>query len=89
MSRDNIPGTVLTFIAGIGVGALAALLFAPKTGEDLRSDIIDGVDDGLKQFRKTGKDLRRRAQKVVNMAKDEAVGAVEAASDAFNQAGRS
>lgn len=89
MSRDDISGTVLTFIAGIGVGALAALLFAPKAGEELRGDITDGFDDGLKQFRKTGKDLRRRAQKVVNMAKDEVAGAVDAASDAFSQAGRS
>lgn len=89
MRNDDMSGMVLTFIAGIGVGALAALLFAPKAGDDLRSDITDGINDGLKQIRSTGKDLRRRGQKLVNMAKDEAADAIDAASDAFNQASRS
>ena len=30
------------FIAGIGLGAVAAILFAPKSGQALRSDILTG-----------------------------------------------
>ena len=88
MGKDDMSGTVLTFIIGVGVGVLAALLVAPKAGEELRDDIAGGLNDGLKQIRNTGKDLRRRGQKLVNMAKDEAADAIDAASDAFNQASR-
>jgi gas vesicle protein len=42
MTRGNAPRTIFTFILGIGVGALAALLFAPKAGEELRDDIGPG-----------------------------------------------
>lgn len=88
MSRDNISGTVFTFIVGVGVGAAAALLFAPKAGEDLRSDIAEGVSDGIDQLRSTTKDIKRRGQKLVNLVKDEAADAIEAATDAFNHAKR-
>lgn len=89
MRKDDVSGIVLTFIAGVGVGALAALLFAPKAGEELRSDIVDGLSDGVEQIRGTTKDLRRRGQKLVNMAKDQVGDAIDAANDAYNRAIRS
>jgi gas vesicle protein len=88
MNRDNMSGTVFTFVVGVGVGAAAALLFAPKAGEDLREDIAGRVNDGVDHLRSTGKDLKRRGQKLVNMAKDEAADALDAATDAFNHAKR-
>lgn len=83
MSSDNLSGSVFTFILGVGIGAAAALLFAPKAGEDLRNDIADGIGDGIGQFQRSAKDLKRRGQKLVNVAKDEVSDAVEAATDAF------
>ena len=54
MTKADAPGIILTFILGVGVGAIAALLLAPKAGEELRSDIAEGVSDGINQVRGTG-----------------------------------
>jgi gas vesicle protein len=86
MTRDNWPGTSLTFVLGVSVGAVAALLFAPKAGEELRGDIAEGVSDGVNQVRSTGKDLKKRVQKLVDLAKDHVQDAIEAGDDAYNQA---
>src|SRR5262245_7287972 len=51
MGRDDDGGSAiekLTFlIIGAGLGALVALLFAPKTGSELRGDIADVTKRGL------------------------------------------
>ena len=36
---------VLTFVAGVGVGVGAAMLFAPASGEEIRSQIGEKVQD--------------------------------------------
>jgi gas vesicle protein len=86
MTRDHWPGTILTFILGVGVGSVAALLFAPKAGEELRGDIAEGVSDGVNQVRSTSKDLKQRAQKLVDLAKDHVQDAMEAGHNAYSQA---
>jgi gas vesicle protein len=86
MSRNHIPETVLTFVVGAGIGAAVALLLAPKSGEELRDDITEGLKDGVNQVRTTGKDLKRRAQKVVDMARDQVQDAVDAGDSAYNHA---
>ncbi len=88
MSRNDASGTVIAFIWGLGIGALAALLLAPKAGKELRNDIADGVSDGIDQLRGASKDLGRRGQKLVSMAKDQAEEAIDAASNAYNRATR-
>jgi len=50
-ARDIYPGedhtlrNVLTFAAGVGVGIGAAMLLAPTSGEEFRSQIGDKVQD--------------------------------------------
>jgi gas vesicle protein len=88
MRKDNISGTVFTFVLGLGIGAAAALLFAPKAGEELRTDIADGASDGIDQIHAASKGLRRKGQKLVNMAKDQATEAIDAASSVYNQVTR-
>jgi gas vesicle protein len=84
--RDRIPGTILTFVVGAGVGALVALLLAPKSGEELRDDIAGEVNDSIDQVRKSGRDLKRRAQRVVDLAKDQVQDAIDAGDRAYSQA---
>ena len=86
MTRSDAPKTILTFILGAGVGAVAALLLAPKSGEHLRADIAEGVSEGAKHVRKTSKDLKQRTQKLVNSAKDQVQDAIEAGEKAYSQA---
>jgi gas vesicle protein len=86
MTRTDAPGPVITFILGVGIGAIAALLFAPKAGEKVRADIAAGVNDGINQVRSTGKDLKQRTQNLVDLAKDHVQVAIEVGNNAFNQA---
>jgi gas vesicle protein len=86
MSRDYRATTVVSFILGASVGAIAALFFAPKAGAELRDDIAEGVTDGVSQIRSTGKNLKQRAQKMVNLAKDQVQNAIDAGDDAYNDA---
>jgi gas vesicle protein len=86
MTRNHNVGTILAFVLGASVGAVAALLFAPKAGEELRDDIAEGVSDGVKQVHSTGKDLKKRAQKLADLAKDQVQDAIEAGDNAYNQA---
>lgn len=50
------------FLIGAGIGAVTALLFAPKTGSELRSEIADATKKGLDLARDTGRDVGERAQ---------------------------
>jgi len=36
---------------GLGVGAIMALLFAPRSGEEVRKDITDRIEPGLERAR--------------------------------------
>ena len=55
-------GTQLTcFVLGATVGAVVALLFAPKSGRELREDIADATRKGVDRARETGTQLGSRA----------------------------
>jgi gas vesicle protein len=86
MTKDYKVGTILTLVLGAAVGAVAALLLTPKAGEELRGDVAAGVSDGVNQVRATGKNLRNRAQKLVDRAKDHVQGAIEAGDKAYSEA---
>jgi gas vesicle protein len=54
---------LLGFLAGLGVGAAIALLFAPQSGEDTREWIGDTVED--ETYR-----LRRKAKRSLDQVQD-------------------
>ncbi len=73
------------FLIGAGIGAITALLFAPKAGSELRSDIADATKKSLDYARDTGRDLGERAteyyQTGVERASDLTARGKEAVSD--------
>ena len=74
---DGMPSpfsTQLTcFLLGGAVGALAALLFAPKSGRELRADIADATRKGVDGAREKASDYyetsRERATEFYSTAK--------------------
>jgi gas vesicle protein len=74
---EGVPGifsTQLTcFLLGGAVGALAALLFAPKSGRELRADIADTARKGVDGAREKASDYyetsRERATEFYSTAK--------------------
>jgi gas vesicle protein len=60
--RESDAGTRLTyFVIGATVGAVVALLFAPKSGRELREDLADATRKGVDRARETGAQLSAKA----------------------------
>src|SRR5256714_1353042 len=60
--RESDAGTRLTyFVIGATVGAVVALLFAPKSGRELREDLADATRKGVDRAKETGSQLSARA----------------------------
>ena len=68
-SEGTNIGTAITFLLiGLGIGALTALAFAPKSGKQLRKDIKRGYDDAkdvLQDWSEEAKDRVRDAKERV------------------------
>jgi gas vesicle protein len=60
---DNQGGgdNLVYFLIGASIGAITALLFAPKAGSVLRSEIADTTRKGLDYARDTGQEIGERA----------------------------
>ncbi|MGA7907716.1 MAG: YtxH domain-containing protein [Candidatus Sulfotelmatobacter sp.] len=75
--KTNVGTAVTFFLIGIGAGALAALLLAPKTGKQFRRDLKRGYDDA----RETLQDWAEEAKDRARDAKDRVVDVAERGVD--------
>lgn len=57
------------FMAGLGLGALAGILYAPRSGRETRKAIASGVDEGLEHIKVFGRDTRERVSNIMDFAK--------------------
>ena len=60
-SGDNISTRLTYLLIGGGIGAVLALLFAPKSGQELRGDIADATRKGIDRSREAAQQLGDRA----------------------------
>lgn len=73
------------FLAGLGIGATVAVLFASKSGRETREAIATGVGDGREYLASRGRDAREQAGEWVDSGKKIVAGTkrqVKAAVDA-------
>lgn len=74
--------TRLTYLLiGGGIGALIALLFAPKSGQELRGDIADVTRKGIDKSRETATQLGSRAGEYYEATKGRAADLYTGATD--------
>ncbi len=59
-SGDNISTRLTYFLVGAGIGAVLALLFAPKSGEELRNDIADATRKGIDKSKEAARNWAPR-----------------------------
>ena len=71
-SRSNVTSNLSYLLIGGGIGATLALLFAPKSGSELREDISMAASNGLEKTRETVGHLRENANAYYETAKDKA-----------------
>lgn len=70
---ESDVGARLTFLlVGAGLGAVVALLFAPKSGQELRGDIADATRKGIDRTREAATQLSERASDYYEGARDRA-----------------
>ena len=71
-SGDNISTRLTYLLIGGGIGAILALLFAPKSGEELRGDIADATRKGIDRSREAAQQLTDRAGEYYEATRDRA-----------------
>jgi gas vesicle protein len=71
--EDASASTKLTYLLiGGGIGAVIALLFAPKSGHELRGDIADATRKGLEKSKEAAAQLQERAGEYYEVTKEKA-----------------
>lgn len=76
MSRNRGHGLML-FLAGTGVGAIVALLLAPRSGTETRELIGKKAEAGRDYVEAKGRELRRAAEDFVEKGRRTAEDIVE------------
>lgn len=71
-SGDNISTRLTYFLVGAGIGAVLALLFAPKSGEELRNDIADATRKGIDRSKEAATQLGQKAGEYYDAARETA-----------------
>jgi gas vesicle protein len=85
MARNSWQQTASALLIGLGVGVGLALLFAPKSGEEMRDDIAGAVNDGLDSVIAQGKKLGRRAQDTFEQTQARVKEVAEAGERAYRE----
>jgi gas vesicle protein len=71
--EESSTATKLSYlIIGGGIGAVLALLFAPKSGIELREDIADVTRKGLDKTKETAAQLQERAGEYYEVSREKA-----------------
>ncbi|MFZ0961963.1 MAG: YtxH domain-containing protein [Terriglobia bacterium] len=70
MANCNIATKVSFFVAGVGIGAAIALLFAPQSGEETRKRIVEKAQESKDYVASKGREMRKQAEGLVDQGKD-------------------
>lgn len=86
-SQGSNIGTAITFLLiGLGAGALAGLLLAPKTGKQLRRDLQRGYEDAKDSLGDWADEAKDRVREVGDRVRDAASRGAEFAEDLRDRA---
>ena len=90
---DRDSNSFLWFLAGLGVGALVGVLYAPRAGTETREALRSKADEGrefvrnrARQAREQASDWVDRGREVLNQQKEQFRSAYEAGRQAYQEA---
>ncbi len=93
MSEDNGSNSFVWFLAGLGLGALAGVLYAPRSGNETRDVLRARAEEGRDYVRTRAREARDQASQwvdrgkdVVSQQKDQFRAAYEAGRQAYQEA---
>lgn len=89
---DSVGSKVTYFLVGMGIGALVGVLFAPKSGDETRDFLSKKADEGkdfaqkkARELRERAEDLIERGKEIASRQKDSISAAVEAGREAYQR----
>ena len=89
---DRDGNGFLWFLAGLGVGAVVGVLYAPQSGEEMREVILTKAQEGSERARHHARKAREQASEwadrgrdVINQQKEQFRSAYEAGRQAYNE----
>jgi len=69
--EDSSAATKLSYLViGGGIGAVLALLFAPKSGVELRGDIADATKKGIEKGKEAAAQIQEKAGDYYEVSRD-------------------
>jgi len=90
---DRDGNSFVWFLAGLGVGALAGVLYAPRSGSETREVLRARAEEGRDYVRNRAREAREQAEEwagrgreVVNQQKEQFRAAYEAGRQAYHEA---
>jgi gas vesicle protein len=71
MAEENRINGLAWFVAGLGVGALVGILYAPKSGRETREDLIKGAKEGTEYLRNRSREAADQVGDLVEKGKEQ------------------
>jgi gas vesicle protein len=71
MAEDNRVQSLAWLVAGLGIGALVGILYAPKSGRETRDDIARGAREGTEYLRTRSKQAAEQVGTLVDKGKEQ------------------
>ena len=87
--RNTMGSNLSSMFIGIGIGAMVALLFAPKSGEETREYLSQKAAEGKEYAQQKARELQVRATDMVEQGKQvvtDQMGSISSAIDAGRRA---
>ncbi|MEO8724765.1 MAG: YtxH domain-containing protein [Acidobacteriaceae bacterium] len=89
---EESSGGIGWFLAGVGLGALVGVLFAPKAGDEMREYMVDRASEGADFMKQSGQVAREsfgelidRGKEFVERQKQQAAAAMDSAKQAYRE----
>jgi gas vesicle protein len=78
--------TEWAFLAGLGVGAVAALMVAPQSGKETQELVADKLKTGLDEVNSAGRKIRGRVKDLAKRGQETVGKAVSVGQEAYQAA---
>jgi gas vesicle protein len=71
MAENSKSYGLAWFLAGLGVGALVGILYAPKSGKETREDIASGARESAEYLRARTREAAENVSAIVDRSKEQ------------------
>ncbi len=83
----NVTTKLTYLIVGGAIGAVLALLFAPKSGEELRGDIADATRKGIEKSKEAAAQIQEKAGEYYEVSREKASELYQSAAEKAGELG--